>query len=248
MGYEDAPATVLLAVYCAVCARPLLDALSVTLGIGPECRKKHGFDVAVDPAARAEANKLVHDIALAQTGLGVAEAADRLRALGFARLADVILRRACPVRIELGAPLAPGTPTLLVHTPYREDVLAAWRAIPGQSWDKARKVRVVPAVQLPAVQRLLQAHYAGLVGYHEGVGPFAVDALTPAAPAAPPPPPAGAVTYAKLHSGAWGVRGNALAEGDVVTVVRRDGSQAQVTVGRVVYRGNDGVCLAEVQS
>lgn len=42
-GYEDAPGTKLLAVSCAVCAHPLLDAVSVEAGIGPDCRAKYGY-------------------------------------------------------------------------------------------------------------------------------------------------------------------------------------------------------------
>lgn len=50
MGYENAPATKLLATHCCCCARPLVDAKSVELGIGPECRKRHGFTEAeVEP-------------------------------------------------------------------------------------------------------------------------------------------------------------------------------------------------------
>lgn len=43
--YENAPAAAMLATHCC-CGRPLLDAVSVEAGIGPDCRKKHGFDEA----------------------------------------------------------------------------------------------------------------------------------------------------------------------------------------------------------
>lgn len=46
MTYEAAPATKMLAVDCACCRKELLDAKSVELGMGPVCRKKHGFDKA----------------------------------------------------------------------------------------------------------------------------------------------------------------------------------------------------------
>lgn len=45
-SYEDAPATKLIAVNCACCARPLLDAISVENGMGAVCRRKHGFTKA----------------------------------------------------------------------------------------------------------------------------------------------------------------------------------------------------------
>lgn len=43
MSYENAPATRMIAVYCACCSRPLVDSVSVEAGVGPECRKKHGY-------------------------------------------------------------------------------------------------------------------------------------------------------------------------------------------------------------
>ena len=50
MSYENAPATQLLATHCCCCARPLVDAKSVELGVGPDCRKKHGYEKAeVEP-------------------------------------------------------------------------------------------------------------------------------------------------------------------------------------------------------
>ena len=36
-GYTNAPATKLLATNCLACGRPLVDALSVERGVGPEC-------------------------------------------------------------------------------------------------------------------------------------------------------------------------------------------------------------------
>jgi hypothetical protein len=44
MSYENAPATRLLATNCGCCGRQLVDAVSVEAGIGPECRKKHGYN------------------------------------------------------------------------------------------------------------------------------------------------------------------------------------------------------------
>lgn len=55
-GYENAPATKLLATHCCMCSRPLVDAESVEAGIGPDCRKKHGYtkpDREVDLASAA---------------------------------------------------------------------------------------------------------------------------------------------------------------------------------------------------
>lgn len=52
--YTLAPAVSLVATDCAACSRPLLDAVSVEAGMGPTCRKRHGYGVAQRPADWAE--------------------------------------------------------------------------------------------------------------------------------------------------------------------------------------------------
>lgn len=44
MNYTNAPATKMLATNCACCGRDLVDAHSVETGVGPVCRKTHGYD------------------------------------------------------------------------------------------------------------------------------------------------------------------------------------------------------------
>lgn len=60
--------------------------------------------------------------------------------------------------------------------------------------------------------------------------------------------PATAVTYSRLRSGEWGVRGPAakLAAGYRVTVTRRDGTTSEVVIGRILWTG-DGVALATIE-
>jgi hypothetical protein len=55
-------------------------------------------------------------------------------------------------------------------------------------------------------------------------------------------------TFAKLNNGSWGLRGSNLVEGQTVTVVKRGGQKLTLTVGRVIWRGKDGTCLAEKAS
>jgi len=61
--------------------------------------------------------------------------------------------------------------------------------------------------------------------------------------------PSTAVTYSRLRSGEWGVRGPAshLAAGSRVTVGRKDGSTSEVVIGRILWTG-DGVALATIES
>ena len=168
-NYENAPATKMVATACACCARPLVDARSVETGVGPECRRRHGFDVAegpanwlgaftaladVDPAtyetpayvaavkaqdARAAANVLVYRIAAQQEGPAVVAFTNAVRALGFVRLADRIADRLVTVTISR----ADGR--IEVVAPYRsEEAVAALRAVPGRRWDRERKVTTFP--------------------------------------------------------------------------------------------------------
>lgn len=55
-------------------------------------------------------------------------------------------------------------------------------------------------------------------------------------------------TYTKLRSGEWGVRVTTgpVAQGDQVTVSKKDGSTARETIARVVWTG-EGVSLCEIE-
>lgn len=59
--------------------------------------------------------------------------------------------------------------------------------------------------------------------------------------------PAQAATYTKLRDGSWGLRGSGLASGRIVSVTKRDGTVKTETVGRVLWTGSDGTCLATIQ-
>jgi len=51
-------------------------------------------------------------------------------------------------------------------------------------------------------------------------------------------------TYTKLRNGEWGLRGQNLTEGSTVTVTKKSGETKTEKVGRVIWRGSDGTCLA----
>lgn len=155
MSYETAPATVLVATNCAVCARPLVDAVSVETGMGPDCRKKHGFNIEAAPETRAEANKLVYQIALNQGGVEVLKAAVRLRELGFSKLAAVLIERKAEVTITEDAE------GVVVESPYVEEAVAAFRSIPGRKWDKEAKANRFPTGSKAALLKVLVTFYAG---------------------------------------------------------------------------------------
>ena len=178
MGYEDAPGTKLLATHCAICARPLLDAVSVERGIGPDCAKKHGyFDGGQEgSAAHKEANRVVHAIALQVSGATKLDAGElnlgiqALKVGGFGRLAAVLEEKIPTVVVE---PAGEGIgehgrveARLKLSTPYNPRFVEALRNLPGRRWDKEQKVWTVPATENARVIvfTLLKAFYPGVVG------------------------------------------------------------------------------------
>lgn len=160
-GYENAPATKMLASNCACCSRPLVDAKSVECGVGPECRKRHGYEINVDEDARQRANAIVYKIALEQTGPGVVEGCVELRELGFTALADRILKRLKTITITENDGL------LVLRSPYDPEAVRALASIPGRRWDGEKKVNTFPLDQKRALWNVLLDHYRGFMG----VGP-----------------------------------------------------------------------------
>lgn len=157
-NYEDAPATRMLATHCACCGRPLVDAKSVECGVGPECRKRHGFDIDVDENARQHANKIVYEIALEQHGVGVVEKCAELRELGFEVLADRILKRLGTLTIKEEGD------RIVLKSPYDPEAVRALARIPGRKWDSERKVNTFPMSQKRELWSVMLEHYQGLMG------------------------------------------------------------------------------------
>lgn len=185
-GYENAPATVMVATSCACCARPLVDAVSVETGVGPDCRKKHGYaqpDVAVDalavvsalasslPAevflalsgkteARDAANVLVHRVALEQDGPLIASYVSALHKLGFVKLAARIATRIGKITVtEEGA-------FYVVETPYNEGFVSAVRGLQGRRFDRTRGANLVSRNERARLWGILKTHFpSGTVVY-----------------------------------------------------------------------------------
>jgi len=158
--YENAPATRMLATHCCVCRRPLLDAKSVEIGMGPDCRKKHGYDAVFELLSdqdRVAANKLVHDAALKDDAETLGAAISGLHLLGFVKLASIIIKRRVPVVITLSNQRT----AYLVKTPFSEAAVRWWHRIPGRRWDRDEKVNVVPVAAKDTLWALLKAVYPG---------------------------------------------------------------------------------------
>jgi hypothetical protein len=156
--YTQAPACGMIAAHCAVCSLPLVDAVSVETGLGPVCREKHGFHIDVDEATRKTANRLVHAIACCQDGPDVGVMCDRLRALGFEKLAAKILDRVATVKLTIEDTV------LVLRSPYSEEAVDKLRKVPGRRWDGERKVNTFPMSSRQRLWEVLVSLYEGQVG------------------------------------------------------------------------------------
>ena len=177
MSYESAPATKLLATRCACCGRDLVDSKSVECGVGPQCRKKHGYGEAQRPAdwdkaatalgaacppealaacnaqnAHKAANVLVYHIAASQSGGYVSNYIGALAALGYTRLARRMVQRLNGIIVDA----AEGR--LVVRAPYSENLNI--RGLQGAAYSRSRGVRfTAPVESKRAVWRALCCGY-----------------------------------------------------------------------------------------
>lgn len=173
MSYEDAPATKLVAKACCICGRPLLEAESIKTGIGPVCAEKTGFGrETLAPGVRAEANRLIYDLAALQKTPNAIPRLARLRALGFVEIADRIEKRLetlVEIQIESVENLG-----LVITVPKVEDksmferLVADLRAIPGRRWievpGRDGKFNVIPDARksIHALYKALSRAFAGM--------------------------------------------------------------------------------------
>lgn len=176
MSYLAAPGVALVATECAVCARPLLDAVSVESGIGPTCRKYMAgeqspadwtaFATAIPASlrealasrlgdARSCANLLTHRVA--SGALRTAEALPMLVALGFHRLAAAVAKG------SVGSVVVDREgDRLVVKAPYADGFGRALRAAAyGSRWEPTSKRWSVPIAAKPGLWRALRETYPG---------------------------------------------------------------------------------------
>ena len=150
-----------------------MDAISVELGIGPECRQHFNADLSDE--SRKAANKLVFEAAIAaQNGWveSVMRLADQVGMLGYGELAERMKLRFVGVvaqperRADIVIEVENGGENYRVKTPYRrseaEAFKAAWRAIPGRRWYS--RANHVPVDQKTALWELLKRFFPGKYG------------------------------------------------------------------------------------
>jgi len=187
MGYEQSIQCKLLATNCVCCGRPLVDAQSVELGIGPECRKHITWESDIDEDERKIANEHIYNASIAATHGAVQEVLDYaalIEHLGLASLAEKVRRRfvsfleqakrkpSITIREFTYKDKRTGVDVraMSIKTPYKRSQPAsftsAWRSIPGRWWDRKRRSNIVPITSSnkQAVWNLLKQFFPGLVG------------------------------------------------------------------------------------
>ena len=174
--YTHSPACALVASHCACCGQPLVDAVSVETGIGPWCRKNHGYKAAdvradwdgVDAALegtdalevvrtekihhRLTANYLVYRIACEPFTRDAQRYVAALYRVGFVALARRIAKRVEGVVVDVEGG------ELVVTAPKSARLGdALYRAGVRSTWDRDAKVRRVAATDRSALWRVLRA-------------------------------------------------------------------------------------------
>lgn len=169
MSYENSPQCVMLATHCCVCGRPLVDAISVELGIGPDCRDYN--NQGIDEDTQKAANVLTHRAAVAaEAGYisTVLEIAEEIRQLGLPVLADRVASRFIAAERKVKVTVSTRNGMLIVKTPYRRgmaaDFIEAWRAIPGRRWNGLEQANLVPVESKRHLWALLTRFFPGQYG------------------------------------------------------------------------------------
>jgi len=168
-NYLNAPATKMLASHCVICGRALVDATSVELGVGPECRNWDNGGISDE--VRVAANKLVFEASIAATSGQVSrvrEIAVQIRDLGLGDLAEKVGRRFVNAERNADIEVVVEGTTMKVMTPYRrgdaEAFTQAWRSIPGRRWNRVEACNEVPVTSKTEVWALLQRFFPGKYG------------------------------------------------------------------------------------
>jgi hypothetical protein len=170
MSYLSSVQTRLLATHCCCCGRPLCDAISVEMGIGPECRNH--TTAGITEEQRKICNRLTHHASImAQKGdiNAVRQIAKDIETLGLKTLAEKVCKRfvnaerLAKIQITLR-----NDGMMIVKTPFKRskaDFVQAWRKIPGRVY--ARSCNLIPQTSKKELWDLLKTYFPG----EYGVGP-----------------------------------------------------------------------------
>jgi len=165
MSYLDAPQTRLLASNCVVCGRPLVDAISVSVGMGPDCRDDN--DAGISPKVQDKCNQLTcHAAIAAQNGdiESIYKYADQIETLGLTKLADKVRRRFVNAKKNIKIIIREVEGKLYVKTPFKrtDGFVRAWREIEGRKYKN--KENIVPAASKAQLWALLKEFFPKVYG------------------------------------------------------------------------------------
>ena len=167
MGYQDATSTKLLFSNCVVCGRPLVDAISVEHGIGPECRKGQNF--GINEETQKACNKLVYEASvncMAGKIDRVNECADAIQELGLNELASKIRKRFKNARKNVSIEVKEQGDYYSVKTPFRrgekDAFIQAWRDIKGRIYENGRNY--IPVDKKTELWNVLKKFFPGKYG------------------------------------------------------------------------------------
>lgn len=164
-----------IATHCIVCGRPLEDARSVLLGIGPECgeilhdKAKHD---SIPENVRKELNRIVLEssIAAARGDIEkVKENAVALTFMGYDELAGKIKRRFRKAEKNVKITISTNNDYFIVYTPFKRsksrEFITAWRSIPGRRYKRGHNW--IPKSEKRALWQLLRKFFPGTYGESE---------------------------------------------------------------------------------
>jgi hypothetical protein len=169
MCYENSVQCRLLATHCCVCGKALVDATSVQLGIGPDCR--NNVNQGISEETRKACNLLTYDAAIAaQEGnvVKIRKISEMIRDLGLDILADKIIERFKNAERLAKIKIVDTEGGIIVKTPHKRsaDFVTEWRKIPGRRYKGAGK-NFVPTSSKRDVWELIKKWFPG----EYGVGP-----------------------------------------------------------------------------
>lgn len=178
MGYETARATRMLATHCIFCSRPLVDAVSVEAGVGPDCRKKYGHTEAQGPAdweavarltsiiipaeeltqdSRGLCNRLTNRVARGVDGPELVRIIEVIRLLGYKKLSETLTKAMCVATVTHKGDV------VAVQVPWNEDWVNESRQIPGRRYIKEEKMQTFPISSRPMLWKALKKVFRGKV-------------------------------------------------------------------------------------